>query len=78
MKNKVDFGKKVNCPVEWYCKKLNKQIEVSKEAVFNTVCGWILLYNVHLFRCELSPHRTSQLRLIRIKIALYLSPSTQL
>jgi hypothetical protein len=31
----------VRCPVRWLCKKLNRSIDVSKEAVFNPKYGWI-------------------------------------
>jgi len=31
----------VRCPVQWFCKKLNHSIDVSKEAVFNPKSGWI-------------------------------------
>ena len=41
MRNKVNFEKKVKCPVRWYCKKLHKYMKVSEEAVFHLEYGWI-------------------------------------
>ena len=34
-------NKKVKCPVRWYCKKLHRYMEASKEAVFHLEFGWI-------------------------------------
>ena len=41
VKNKISFDRKVRCPVIWYCHALNKTIEVSKEAIYHPVYGWI-------------------------------------
>ena len=41
MTNKIVFDKKVKCPIKWFCKALNKDIEVSESAVFHPVYGWI-------------------------------------
>jgi hypothetical protein len=31
----------VKCPIQWFCKKLNRSIEVSDDAVFNPKFGWL-------------------------------------
>ena len=33
--------RQVRCPIKWFCKKLSRSIEVSKDAVFNPKFGWI-------------------------------------
>jgi hypothetical protein len=35
------FTEKVKCNVAWYCRKLKKEIIVSKKSVYNQDYGWL-------------------------------------
>lgn len=37
----MSYVKEVDCPVKFYCKKLKREIEVSKNAIFSIEFGWI-------------------------------------